>query len=228
MSGEELTLFPEIEPVRPEWGQDHYFAFLPGVKREESFLEISSQEELAARAGACSRCRLRSGCRQVVFGEGDQKADLMLVGEGPGQVEDEQGRPFVGPAGQLLDRILEACAIRRDEVYITNIVKCRPPGNRLPNPDEVAACRGWLEAQIRLMSPRIIVCLGLLATRTVIEAKATMAGIHGQWFKRGDVWMMAVYHPAALLRDPRLKRPAWEDFKLIRDKYQQLKRGELG
>ncbi len=226
MAREELTLFPEIEPVRTERVEKEYFLFLPGVKREESFLEINSLEELASRAAGCNRCRLRGGCRQVVFGEGDKEAMMMLVGEGPGQVEDEQGRPFVGPAGQLLDRILEACEIKRDEVYITNIVKCRPPGNRLPNPDEVAACRGWLEAQIRLINPRIIVCLGLLATRTIIETKATMAATHGQWFRRGDVWMMSVYHPAALLRDPRLKRPAWEDFKLIRDKYRELKRGE--
>lgn len=228
MAGQELTLFPEIEPVEPQWERNGYISFLPGVKGEEAFLDLNGLDELAGHIVNCNRCRLRSGCRQVVFGEGDPKADLMLVGEGPGQVEDEQGRPFVGPAGQLLDRILEAASISRSEVYITNIVKCRPPNNRLPNPDEVAACRGWLEAQIRLIKPRIIVCLGLLATRTIVDAKATMAAVHGKWFTRDGVWIMAVYHPAALLRDPRLKRPAWEDFKQIRDKYQQLKRGEVG
>ena len=147
----------------------------------------------------------------------------MFIGEGPGKDEDEQGRPFVGKAGQLLDKILVAAEIPRAQVYISNVVKCRPPGNRLPNPDEVRECRNYLEAQIRIMQPAIIVCLGAMASQVVIDPKASVSKIRGKWFNRQGVKIMATYHPAALLRNPSYKRPAWQDFQIIRDEYNEVK-----
>ncbi|MEN6349804.1 MAG: uracil-DNA glycosylase [Syntrophomonas sp.] len=208
----EPVLREEIHPMMP---------FLPGVKIEESYPEITDSEELWAIARQCRRCRLRDGCRQVVFGDGNFKSPVIFIGEGPGKDEDEQGRPFVGRAGQLLDKILRAAEISRPDVYISNVVKCRPPGNRLPNPDEVRECRNFLEAQIRIIKPRIIVCLGAMASQAVIDPKAAISKIRGRWFSRQGIKIIATFHPAALLRNESYKRPAWEDFKLIRD---ELKR----
>lgn len=157
----------------------------------------------------------------MVFGEGNPRAELMLVGEGPGQQEDEQGRPFVGPAGQLLNRILAAVGISREEVYIANVVKCRPPGNRLPTPQEVEACRPYLWEQIRIIRPRIIVCLGALAGQTLISPKLRITRERGKWVERQGIMIMPTFHPAALLRDPRKKRPAWEDFKAVQSLYRR-------
>lgn len=226
MSAEQMSLFPEFRPVDSRSEQPNYIPFLPNVKPEDAYLNIDNRDELARNMRDCTRCRLRSGCKQVVFADGNPAALLMLVGEAPGQDEDEQGLPFVGRAGQLLNRILQAASLSRAEVYITNVVKCRPPGNRLPNPDEVAACLGCLEAQIRLIKPKILVCLGLLATRTIIDARATMGAIRGRWFTRQGILIMPTYHPAALLRKEELKRPTWEDFKRIRDRYYEIRRGE--
>lgn len=197
-------------------------AFLPGINGADAFSHIESLEELRVRALACTQCRLRETCRQVVFGDGPDAARLMLVGEGPGEEEDRSGIPFVGRAGQLLDRILQAADFNRSEVYIGNVVKCRPPSNRLPNPDEVKICRNFLEAQIRIIRPAILVCLGSLASRTVIDPQASITRIRGQWFFRQGVKIIATFHPAALLRNEGYKRPVWEDFKSIRDEYRKL------
>jgi uracil-DNA glycosylase family 4 len=178
---------------------------------------------LAGVARECLRCRLRESCSQVVFGEGPPDARLMLIGEGPGQDEDIQGRPFVGKAGQLLDKILEAAGIQRSQVYIGNVVKCRPPGNRLPNPDEVKERRKYLERQIKLIRPSIIVCLGSMASQTVIDPNAKITRIRGRWLIRQGIKIMPTYHPAALLRNPSYKRPVWEDFKQIRDEYRNCR-----
>lgn len=196
--------------------------FLPGVVYEEAYPQINDYYKLEKLAVNCSRCRLRATCKQVVFGAGKLDADLMLIGEGPGKDEDEQGYPFVGRAGQLLDKILAAAEIPRPEVYISNVVKCRPPGNRLPNPDEVAQCRNYLEAQIRMIRPRIIICLGAMASQSVISPRARITDIRGKWFTRQGIKIMPVFHPAALLRNESYKRPTWEDFKKIRDEYKQL------
>ncbi len=190
--------------------------FLPGIHPDATFLEITGIDQLEAMTRECRRCSLREGCRQTVFADGDRKADIMMIGEGPGQSEDEIGRPFVGKAGQLLDKIFEAADLHRERLYITNVVKCRPPGNRLPNPDEIAACRGILEAQIRMVQPRLIVCLGALATQTVIEPRGKITLMRGRWVTRQGIMIMPTFHPAALLRNQSLKRPVWEDFKLIR------------
>jgi len=186
------------------------------------YAEVSSLEELKTICLACRGCSLCSYRTQAVFGEGNENARLMLVGEGPGRVEDETGRPFVGQAGQLLDRILAAAGFTREEVFIGNVVKCRPPGNRLPTPQEAAACRPFLEAQIRLIKPRIIVCLGALATQTLVDPRARITAVRGQWFEKSGYWIIPTFHPAALLRDPSKKRPVWEDFKEIRRRYDNL------
>ncbi len=140
---------------------------------------------------------------------------MMLVGEGPGADEDRLGRPFVGRAGQLLNRILEAASIKREDVYITNVVKCRPPSNRLPFQPEVDACYPYLQSQIELIDPEVILCLGALATRTLYDKSAAITRVRGQWKEKDGRRMLATFHPAALLRDPSKKKPAWEDFKKV-------------
>jgi len=224
MSIEQPGLFgqPEIKQSQEDSREEQslaYIPFIPGVKPEEAYLELESLSDLEQRAKSCQLCRLREGCRQVVFGEGKSNARLMLVGEGPGMDEDLQGRPFVGKAGQLLDKILQAAELPRQEVFIGNVEKCRPPGNRLPHPDEVKVCRNFLEAQIRIIKPQIIVCMGSLATQVIIDPRARITMTRGKWFNRQGIKIMAVFHPAALLRNPSYKRPTWEDFKQIRDEY---------
>jgi uracil-DNA glycosylase len=172
-------------------------------------------EQLKVNCLACQRCVLRKGCTQVVFGDGNPKARLMLVGEGPGADEDRLGIPFVGKAGQLLDRILEAASIKRHDIYIANVVKCRPPGNRQPQPQEVDSCLPYLREQIELINPEILVCLGALALRTLLDKKATITSSRGKWHQVDGRRMIATFHPAALLRDPGKKKDVWTDFKEI-------------
>lgn len=179
-------------------------------------------EELRREVEGCARCPLAQGRTNVVFGEGNPHARLMLVGEGPGAEEDRLGRPFVGAAGQLLDRILAAAGITREEVYIANIVKCRPPGNRVPLRAEAEACLPWLERQIQLINPRIIVVLGSTALQYLVDPQARITVFRGRWVEKGGIRIMPTYHPAALLRDPTKKRDAWEDFKKIRDAYREI------
>jgi len=176
---------------------------------------VKRLEELKKNSLACTLCSLRSGCRQVVFGKGSPNARLMLVGEGPGADEDRIGIPFVGRAGKLLDRILEAAKIKSDEVYITNVVKCRPPANRLPFQPEIDACLPYLKEQTELIDPEMIVCLGALATRTLIDKNASITRSRGQWHEKDGRRVIATFHPAALLRDPGKKKYVWEDFKEI-------------
>lgn len=173
----------------------------------------------------CSKCSLRSGCSQVVFGEGNPQARLMLVGEAPGSDEDRVGRPFVGRAGQLLDRILEAANIERKEIYITNVVKCRPPANRMPSQAEVESCRPYLTEQLELVKPKIVVCLGALATRNLIDRNTSITRVRGQWHQKGSHHLIATFHPAALLRDPGKKKPVWEDFKQVMRYYHDHRGG---
>jgi DNA polymerase len=158
----------------------------------------------------------------VVFGEGDPDATILLLGEGPGRTEDELGRPFVGTAGQLLDKILLAVGFSREEVYITNTVLCRPPGNRSPLPEEVAACRVWLDERLAVMDPRIIVCLGASAAQALIGSDLRITRDRGRWYRRGGARVMPTFHPAALLRDPSKKRDVWEDMKAVRAAWSAL------
>lgn len=188
----------------------------------------STLEELAELARGCRKCKLREGCRGVVFGKGNPHARLMFIGEGPGAEEDRQGLPFVGAAGQLLDRIISAAGFRTEEVYIGNIVKCRPPGNRVPTREEADACKPWLIRQIELITPSIIVLLGSVALQNLIGRDARITQMRGQWLKKEGIEFMPTYHPAALLRDETKKRPVWEDIKQVRDRYNELfgKRGD--
>lgn len=185
---------------------------------------ISSLEELRDLALGCTRCGLRAGCSGVVFGEGNPNARLMLIGEGPGADEDRLGRPFVGKAGQLLDKILEAIGLERfSHVYIANVVKCRPPGNRAPLAEEAGQCLPWLYRQLELVSPGIIVLLGSTALQNLIDPKARITRMRGQWLvSKSGIKIMPTYHPAALLRDTGKKRPVWEDFQKVRDEYQKI------
>ncbi len=154
-----------------------------------------------------------------MFGDGSNQARLMLVGEAPGADEDREGIPFVGRAGQLLDRILVAAELDRKKIFITNVVKCRPPGNRLPLQPEVEACLPYLKKQIELINPRIIVCLGALATKTLIDKSAAITRDRGKWHNIEGRSVIATFHPAALLRDPSRKKDVWEDFKQILQRY---------
>ncbi len=184
-----------------------------------------SLEAVAERAGICSDCRLHKTRNAVVFGSGNPDADLMFIGEAPGAEEDRQGEPFVGRAGELLTRIIQAIDLTRDQVYIANIVKCRPPGNRDPQPDEVAACRGYLERQIDLVEPRVIVLLGKVAAQTLLGNDLTLSAMRGQWYRVRGVGTRVTYHPAALLRNAGFKRPTWEDMQVVRDRLLESSRG---
>lgn len=164
----------------------------------------------------CEKCRLCETRKNTVFGEGSLKAKVMFIGEGPGAVEDETGRPFVGPAGQLLDKMLAAIGLSRQEVYIANIVKCRPPFNADPKPEYADACVPYLRAQVAFIRPKVIVCLGKVPTRFILHEEGSMSRLHGKVVKRGAFYIMPTYHPSALLRSEELKRPAWEDFKILR------------
>lgn len=176
--------------------------------------------ELSSEAAGCERCRLSRTRQHVVFGSGNPNADLMFIGEGPGADEDRQGLPFVGRAGELLTKIIEAIDLTRDQVYIANVVKCRPPGNRDPQGDEVAACRGYLERQIDLVAPKVIVALGRVAAQTVLGNNMPLGRMRGRWHSVRGVDTMVTYHPAALLRNPAWKRPTWEDMQQVRDRLQ--------
>ncbi len=179
----------------------------------------SDFESLRERCLGCAACPLAATRHNVVFGVGDTRADVMFIGEGPGENEDLQGEPFVGRAGQLLDKMLAAIDLSRTGggIYITNIVKCRPPGNRDPKPEEQDACIGYLREQVQLIEPRLIVCLGRIAAQRLIDPGFKVTRQHGQWFQKGELWMMGTYHPAALLRNPRQKPEAMADFFALRD-----------
>lgn len=181
-----------------------------------------SWEQLEGACAACRRCGLCETRRNVVIGDGARESRILLIGEGPGEQEDLQGSAFVGPAGQLLDRMLACIGLDRGQVYIANVVKCRPPRNRDPLPEEQAACLPYLRAQVRLIRPQVIVCLGRVAAQAVIRPDFRITREHGQWVERKGYWLTATYHPSALLRDPSKKRDAYEDLKKLRSKLEEL------
>lgn len=184
--------------------------------------KVEALKELKETVLNCEMCDLRKGCHKVVFGEGSPEAGIMLIGEGPGQEEDKQGRPFVGRAGQLLDKILQACGFQRSEhVYIANIVKCRPPQNRVPTPEERSSCLPYLYKQIEIIEPKILILMGATALQGLIDPQARISKARGQWLNWEGKWVMPTYHPAALLRNPNLKRPTWEDYKKVVEKYRE-------
>ena len=180
-------------------------------------------QQLAASMKDCKGCRLCEERRSVVFGAGPADARVMLIGEGPGQNEDEQGLPFVGRAGQLLDRMLDAVDLSRERnVYIANMVKCRPPKNRDPQPDETEACIGFLREQVRLIRPKIVVCLGSVASTALIGPEAKITTVRGTWHEKKGTYFTATYHPAALLRDESKKIFMWRDLKAVQERLHEI------
>jgi len=178
--------------------------------------------ELEAVALGCTKCPLAATRTNVVFGVGDPHADLMFVGEGPGEQEDLRGEPFVGRAGQLLTKMIEAMGYRREEVYIANVVKCRPPGNRNPEPDEIAACEPFLKRQLGAIRPRMIVCLGKFAAQCLLRSEAPISKLRGRFQSYEGIPLMPTFHPAFLLRNPSSKREVWSDLQLVRAELDRL------
>ena len=181
-----------------------------------------SWEQLWEDIQSCQNCALGSGCLQKVPGQGDLHAPLMLIGEGPGEQEDNQGLAFVGPAGQLLTKMLSAIDLPRERVYICNGVKCRPPRNRQPSPEAKPACIGHLRAQVALVRPRVILLLGATAVSAVLGPEYRITRCHGQWVERKGYSIIATYHPSALLRDETKKRDAWQDLQKVRCRLREL------
>ena len=183
---------------------------------DDSVFRLNTLTEVAAAIAGCTRCPLYATARNSVPGTGNPDADFMIVGEAPGANEDEQGVPFVGQAGQLLTKIIEAIQLTRDDVFIVNVLKHRPPGNRNPLPEEVTACSPYLVRQIELVKPKVILALGTFAAQTLLETKTTIGKLRGQIHRYYGVPLVVTYHPAALLRNPAWKRPTWEDVQLAR------------
>ena len=209
---------PAIEPaakpaaphVRPAESGPELFSPYPGLEQTQTL------QSLLEFIGDCKRCKLAPGRTNLVFGVGNPNAELMFVGEGPGADEDERGEPFVGRAGQLLTDIIErGMRMRRQDVYICNVVKCRPPGNRNPEPDEVAACEPFLMRQIELVKPRVIVGLGTFAVQSLLKVKTPISKLRGRWYEVRGIRMMPTFHPAYLLRNPGDKRLVWADIQEV-------------
>lgn len=182
---------------------------------------LKTLEDVRKWLGECKRCGLCDQRNEIVFGTGNPKARLMFIGEGPGADEDKQGLPFVGRAGQLLNKIIEAMGLQRSDVYIANIVKCRPPSNRVPEPDEISQCLPFLKSQIELVCPEVVVALGLTASRALTQTEHNMANLRGQFHTiawKKETPLMPTYHPAYLLRNPSAKKIVWEDMKLVKDR----------
>ncbi|MBB1075807.1 uracil-DNA glycosylase [Rhodoferax sp. 4810] len=210
---DEVTLLPEpIEDMKQ---------FSPAAAAPS--IALMNWEQLAATVADCQLCELCHERTQTVFGCGDRHATLLLVGEAPGRDEDAQGEPFIGRAGQLLTRMLAAMLLRRDQVYICNIIKCRPPQNRDPLPAEIAHCRAYLERQIALIAPKVILCLGRVAAQTLLETNETVGKLRGRWYEYSPlgVPLRVTYHPSYYLRAPREKARGWED---LQELMRQLRR----
>ena len=193
---------------------------LPVIKPASLFersqrVEGDSLERISEDIGDCKRCRLCERRNKIVFGSGSARAELVFVGEGPGRDEDIQGLPFVGRAGKLLTQMIEAMGLKRDNVYICNVVKCRPPENRAPEPDEMETCSPFLYRQLAVIQPKAIVCLGAIAFQALYGAKQSISRLRGQWLEFRGIPMMATYHPAYLLRNPNAKGEVWEDLKKV-------------
>jgi len=209
---EEMTPAPRIAVAAPI-EEDLFAPAKPeaGVTDPASALHLIRED-----LGDCTRCRLhKQGRKQIVFGVGSPKAELMFIGEAPGADEDEQGEPFVGRAGQLLNNMIKAMGIRREDVYIANIIKCRPPNNRTPERDECDTCSPFLMRQIAVINPKVIVALGAIAAKTLLTINAPMAELRGHWYDFRGARLAVTYHPAFLLRDPRQKKEAWKDLQMV-------------
>jgi DNA polymerase len=174
-----------------------------------------SLAEIEDWMGNCQRCKLNTTRKNIVFGTGNSKPDLVFVGEGPGADEDEQGKPFVGRAGQLLTKMIEAMGIKREDVYITNVVKCRPPANRNPEPEEISSCSPFLENQLKVLKPKVICTLGTFASQTLLKTEEKISKLRGRFHPYQGMLLMPTFHPAYLLRNPAEKKSSWEDIQKI-------------
>jgi uracil-DNA glycosylase family 4 len=201
-----LQLVAEAVPAKPQAP----VTLPPVIGDKPSALKLIRED-----IGDCTRCRLHKGRTNLVFGVGNVNADLMFVGEGPGADEDAQGEPFVGRAGQLLNNMISAMGIKREDVYIANVVKCRPPSNRTPEKDECDICSPFLMRQIDVIKPRVIVALGAVAAKNLLAVNDSMANLRGRWYDFRDSKLLVTYHPAYLLRDPRQKKEAWKDLQMV-------------
>ncbi|MCD6163387.1 MAG: uracil-DNA glycosylase [candidate division Zixibacteria bacterium] len=189
----------------------------------DEFKKAESLDKLFETICECQKCELGKSRINFVFGEGNPRAEIMFVGEAPGADEDRQGRPFVGRAGKLLDKILNAMKLSRDDIYIANILKCRPPQNRDPLAEEAQTCEPFLHHQIKLIKPKIICCLGRIAAQRLLQTKMTLGKMRNQWFDYQGTILMVTYHPAALLRSNQYKRPLWDDMQKMLKKLEELK-----
>jgi DNA polymerase len=192
---------------------------LPASPSKPKPVQAVTLADVRAELGDCSRCKLHSKRTHIVFGTGNPKAKLVFVGEGPGRDEDLQGEPFVGQAGKLLTRIIEAIQLTREEVYIANIIKCRPPENRNPEPDEIASCEPFLIKQLEVIQPKLICALGTFAAQTLLKSTEKISALRGRFHSYQGILLMPTYHPAFLLRNPNFKRDVWEDVKKIKAEY---------
>jgi DNA polymerase len=191
-------------------------------EKKEEWEETNKLDRLEKLINKCTACKLHEGRNKFVFGSGNPNADVMVVGEGPGAEEDKQGLPFVGRAGKLLTDVLKAINFSRDEVYIANIVKCRPPGNRTPLPDEMETCLPYLKKQIEIINPKVILCLGLTAAKGLLKKRESLTSLRGKIFEFENAKVMVTYHTAALLRNPNWKRDCWDDVQKFRKLYDDL------
>jgi len=217
---------PVAEEDPPEAPVPFVFAE-PSASLNDPVLPIIQDKAAALQAirediGDCKRCRLHERRKNIVFGVGNIHADIMFVGEGPGADEDEQGEPFVGRAGQLLNNMISAMGLKREQVYIANVVKCRPPGNRTPEKDECDTCGPFLLRQIEVIRPKVIVALGAVAAKYLLAINDSMGNLRGRWYDLKGAKLAVTYHPAYLLRDPRQKKEAWKDLQMVM-KYLGLK-----
>jgi uracil-DNA glycosylase len=202
----------ELQPVAENTSAkaDSSVTLPPVISDKPSALKVIRED-----IGDCTRCRLHKGRTNLVFGVGNVNADLMFVGEGPGADEDAQGEPFVGRAGQLLNNMISAMGIKREDVYIANVVKCRPPSNRTPEKDECDTCSPFLMRQIDVIKPKVIVALGAVAAKNLLAVNDSMANLRGRWYDFRNSKLLVTYHPAYLLRDPRQKKEAWKDLQIV-------------
>lgn len=224
----ELPVTTQLQPEPREEMPQQAVAPIPATTEEDLFAVANPKPEFAAKdpaqalrliredLGDCTRCRLhKQGRKQIVFGVGNPQARLMFIGEAPGADEDQQGEPFVGRAGQLLNNMIKAMGLRREDLYIANIIKCRPPGNRTPERDECETCSPFLMRQIAVIKPKVIVALGAVAAKTLLAIKAPMAELRSRWYDFRGTKLAVTYHPAFLLRDPRQKKEAWKDLQMV-------------
>ena len=215
-----LTQYHDYLQLYEQFGVEGITRVPPEKQSHE--IQLPSLESIQRDLAGCRRCKLHVGRTHLVFGAGNPDADLVFVGEAPGYYEDKQGEPFVGEAGELLTRMIQAIGLRREDVYIANIIKCRPPHNRDPEPDEIAQCEPFLRRQLEVIQPKIICALGRFAAQTLLKTSIPISALRGSFHEYHGIKLMPTYHPAYLLRHPEDKRLVWQDLQLVQREYQRV------